>query len=246
MLRRFLAYIYLGSGGNQSRTVRYAFPVMIISAVILSIASVISSTESSVTITTPSKTLVKDEEFYITVTAKTHVAVNAVDIQITYPESALKIEGIDTGTSVITLWTEEPYAKDGLIYLRGGTFRKGFIGEHTIARIKARAIGNGDAKILIKDLQLVAGDGSGTPVKTSQSKENNEIQLAVTTDDSEIKAKAEIKVATDTDGDGDVDLTDISVFMGAWFNGDKIYDFNGDGRMTFRDFSIILAKSFTQ
>ncbi len=231
---------------KNTTTVRYAFPVLVMTAVMYGIASLVSSTDSYVTIKTPSTTVTKDSEFYIDVSAYAHVAVNAVDIQIDYPEKTIAIEGIDTGSSVITLWTEQPYAKDGIIYMRGGTYRKGFVGEHTIARIKAKAIADGDARIVIRDTQLIAGDGKGTPVTTSKSDLFNQVVVVVTPDaDGAIKAQAELNVVTDINGDGNVNLTDISSFMGAWFAGDRVYDFNGDGKMTFKDFSIILAKSFS-
>ncbi len=154
----------------------------------------------------------------------------------------LVIEGIDTGTSVITLWTEEPYAKDGNIFLTGGTFRKGFVGEHTIAKIKAHAKEAGEARIIIKETQLVAGDGKGSDVPVSDS--GSEVKIAVSGSEGIIKGKATISVVSDIDGDGDVDLKDISAFMAAWFSKSSVFDFNGDGKMSFSDFSILLAESF--
>ncbi len=226
-------------------TIRFAFPLVIVTALFTSLASVITQDSSYVTIRTNAENVHRDEQFIIEVLVTAHIPVNAVDLVITYPDDQIEIEGVDTGTSVITLWTEKPYAKDGSIYLRGGTFRKGFIGEHTIARIKAHAIEAGDARIIIKDTQLVAGDGKGSPVDVTKNKEFNEVKIIVTgTEDGLIKAKAEISLVTDTDGDGDVDINDITAFMSAWFTRSRFFDFNGDGRMTFSDFSILLADSF--
>lgn len=223
-------------------TVRYAFPLVIVTAVFASLASVISENTSYVTIRTDTETVVKDQQFTIDVLVTAHVPINAVDLVISYPQDKLVVEGIDTGTSVITLWTEAPYAKDGSIYLTGGTFRKGFLGEHTIARIKAHATEAGEARILIKETQLVAGDGKGSEVIASDSE--NEVKIAITGSEGVIKGEASIAVVSDIDGDGDVDLKDISAFMSAWFSKGSTFDFNGDGKMTFRDFSILLAESF--
>lgn len=242
---KFLFYkLFPSTSPKGYTTVRYAFPVVVIAALFASLASVISDNASYVTVTTDTTSVVKDQEFYITVKATAHVAVNAVDLVLSYPQDKMSIEGIDKGTSVITLWTEEPYAKDGNIYLRGGTFRKGFVGEHTIARIKAKATAEGEARVLIKETQLLAGDGSGTEVPVALSAGNNEVKIAVGAIDGVLKGEATISVVTDTDGDGDVDLADISRFMSAWFTKANSYDFNGDGKMTFKDFSIILAESF--
>lgn len=223
-------------------TVRYAFPLVVITAVFASLASVITGNTSYVTIRANTETVAKDQQFTVEVLVTAHVPVNAVDLVISYPEDKLVIEGIDTGTSVITLWTEQPYAKDGNIYLTGGTFRKGFVGEHTIAKIKAHAKKAGEARILIKETQLVAGDGKGSNVPVNASE--NEIKIAVTGSEGIIKGKVAISFISDIDGDGDVDLKDISAFMSAWFSKGNTFDFNGDGKMSFSDFSILLAESF--
>ena len=231
------------SVGKQYGTVRYAFPLVILSALFASLAAVITQDDSYITIKTNTATVTQDQQFYIDVLVTAHVAVNAVDLVIEYPSDKLAIDSIDTGTSVITLWTEQPHADGGKIYLRGGTFRKGFVGEHTVARIKAHATSEGDARILIKESQLVAGDGKGTQVPVT-SGNMSEIKIAILSADGVAKAKAAITVITDTNGDGKVDLEDVSRFMAAWFTGEHTYDFNGDGRMTFVDFSILLSDSF--
>ena len=242
MFKVFWKALFPNHSTKHYNTVRYAFPLVVVTAVFASLASVITENASYVTIRASSESVVKDQQFTIDVLVTAHVPVNAVDLVISYPEDKLVVDGIDKGTSVITLWTEEPYAKDGNVYLSGGTFRKGFIGEHTVARIKVHAKEAGEARILIKETQLVAGDGKGSNVSVTDT--DSEVKIAVTGSEGLIKAKATISVVSDIDGDGDVDLADISAFMSAWFNKGSTFDFNGDGRMTFRDFSILLAESF--
>lgn len=225
-------------------TIKYAFPAIVLATLLAGIANVISENSSYISITSSETTVARDQEFFIHVDITAHVPVNAVDLVLSYPENTLTVLGIDTGTSVITLWTEEPYAKDGKIYLRGGTFRKGFIGEHTLAHIKVRAKETGSARILVDKTSLVAGDGKGTEVAVSNTNENNEVKISVLSDDGVLSGEATISIITDTDGDGKVDLKDISAFMSAWFSKAKTFDFNGDGKMTFKDFSILLADSF--
>jgi hypothetical protein len=53
-----------------------------------------------------------------------------------------------------------------------------------------------------------------------------------------------VYIVTDIDGDGTVSLSDVARFLSAWRVKDAVYDFNGDGQMTFRDFGIILSDSF--
>src|SRR3989344_8015905 len=136
MLKSLWKMLFPAYAGKHYNTVRYAFPLVIVTALFAGFASVVSENSSYVTVKTDAVSVAKDQQFYIDVVATVHVPVNAVDLVIAYPDEQMVIDSIDTGTSVITLWAEEPYAENGSIYLRGGTFRKGFIGEHTIARIK--------------------------------------------------------------------------------------------------------------
>lgn len=244
MFRKLWHALFPASSERQYQTVRYAFPLILVTAMFASFAS-IATDSSYITIRTDAETITRDQSFFIDVLVTAHVAVNAVDLTIAYPEDKIIIDSIDTGTSVITLWVNEPYAKDGTIYLSGGTYRKGFIGEHQIARIRAHATESGDARILLKDSQLLSGDGSGSDVQTVVSQDFNEVKIEISGDDEGVvTAKASISVVTDTDGDGDVDLGDVTLFMSAWFSKSSVFDFNGDGRMTFGDFSILLAESF--
>jgi hypothetical protein len=65
-----------------------------------------------------------------------------------------------------------------------------------------------------------------------------------TKNDAGIVGTVTVRIVTDIDGDGSVSLADLSRFMTAWASKTEVYDFSGDGRMTFRDFAIILADSF--
>ncbi len=225
-------------------TVRYGFHATIFSFLaLLGLASVIGEQSSYITLDTNPTSVAEGEIIYITVNATAHTPVNAVDIVIDYPEYQLEVMGIDTGESVITLWTEEPYAKDGYVYLRGGTFQRGFVGEHQIARIRAKAIESGTAYVAKTSATFIAGDGMGTEVAVGDS-EAERISVEVTGTDGKLIGEASVIIVTDVNGDGKVGLDDISAFMSAWFNKSKTFDFNGDGKMTFRDFSILLADSF--
>ena len=239
---------------NRSRTVRYAFPIVFSALALLGALTVTSTNKSFIHIESTKTSVRAGESFQIGVYVSAHVPINAVDIKLDFPQSQVKVLGIDTGESVITIWTKDPYVKNNTVYLSGGTFRKGFLGDHLIATINAKAIDTGLAHFLVSDALLLAGDGSGTKVDAVKNGAqeaklyiaNTDGTLTPSTLDggSSISANVEIRIVTDIDGDGVVTLNDISRFMSAWFSKSVIFDFSGDGKMTFRDFGIILADSF--
>lgn len=244
MWKKFLDFLFIKNHQRNFKTVRVAFPVVVIATILASLASLTTESSSYVSISSKYSTVTRDQEFFVDVSVGAHVPINAIDLVISYSEDMLEVIGIDTGTSVITLWAENPYAENGKVYLRGGTFRKGFIGQHEIAHIKLRAKESGIARFFVSNSELVAGDGKGTPVPSSESSERNEIRIAVLGEDGVISGEATVSLVTDIDGDRDVDLVDISKFMTAWFTQQNTYDFNNDGRMTFKDFSILLSATF--
>lgn len=238
-------------------TVRHMFPLVALALGVLG-ASVFSANGTSYVTLKATPSYVKaGGTVSISVDAVAATAVNAIDIQVAYPTDTLKIKGIDTGESVITLWTEDPKVVGNKVTFRGGVYRKGFIGEHHIATIEAEALKDGSAEILVKDSTFLAGDGTGDEVRVS---ENGADHTIVTVGGSgpqsvtmapngssggdKLSGSVSLEVVTDIDGDGSVDFGDIQAFMSAWRNGSKSFDFNGDGFMTFRDFAIILSDSF--
>lgn len=234
-------------GNHQSKTVRYMFPV-VFSALAIFGASVITSNDSSYLKLTPSKTMVMSgETFSIDVFAYAHVPVNALDVKIEFLPGSVEITGIDKGQSVLTIWTEEPKIEKSTISFGGGTYRRGFIGEHLVATINVKALYSGKTEFTIKEANLLAGDGKGTPVTVSSKTEMIKQSFIIydqNSDPGQISAELGLKINADIDGDGKVNLRDISSFMAAWYSGSQVYDFNEDSKMNFIDFSIILAKSF--
>jgi hypothetical protein len=242
-LRTFFENLMPKKGG----TVRFMFPVVLGFAVILG-AQAISSQSSYIRLEADTTTIRAGDRFSLEVYAYAHVAVNAIDISLTFNPNNVEVIGVDKGQSVLTIWTEEPKIESDKVILRGGTFRRGFIGEHKIATINLLAKNTGQTTFGTGDVMLLAGDGRGTPVSVSEIKDSK-LSLYVY-DESEnpddIAVDIEVNLLTDLDGDGKVSLSDISAFMGAWASKSQNFDFNGDGRMTFRDFSIILASFFLQ
>lgn len=252
-LRRTVYYFSKPYRRNQSRTVRYAFPVVLGALVLLSAATITSLETTTIEVEPSANNVRAGDVLNLDVYVSASEPVNAVDIELSIPSSQLKVTGIDTGESVITLWTDEPYEEDGVVYLRGGTFRRGFLGKHLIATVNAKAVNTGLAYVNVSESLLLAGDGTGSEV-TSSPTDANAVKLYIANEQGQLvgltdsagtfEGSVEIRIVTDIDGDGDVSINDLSRFMAAWHSKSVIYDFSGDGKMTFRDFAIILADSF--
>lgn len=223
------------------------FSFSILGALLLLGASVITSKESSYIKLTADKSVVQaGDRIALDVYAYAHVPVNAVDITLRFEADAVEVIGVDRGQSVLTIWTEDPVIQSDKVILRGGTFKKGFLGEHKVATINLRAKQSGQSEFIASNVTLLAGDGRGTPVTVSESN-NSSLSLMIYDENAspeDIGVDVSVAIVTDIDGDGKVSLKDVSSFMGAWTSKNRLYDFNGDGKMSFRDFSIILADVF--
>jgi len=231
---------------QKSSTVRQMFPLVLGLLAFLGAQSI--ATQGSFIRLAPSATTVlQGERFSIDIYANAHVPVNAVDVTIEYLPEAIEVLSVDKAQSVLTIWTKEPEITNNTIALSGGTFRRGFIGEHLLATIKVQAKHTGKTEFMVKNAELLAGDGKGTPVSVTGVGDASKKSFVIYDENEEpskITANIGVKITTDIDGDGEVTLRDISSFMASWHAKDVTYDFNSDGRMNFVDFSIILAKSF--
>lgn len=231
---------------SHATSVRYMFPVVLGGFAVLTASLITAGDVSYVRLESSAKTVEAGDRFSVSVYAFAHQPVNAVDISLRFDPTSVKVLSVDRGESVITLWAEDPKIHDGQITLRGGTFRRGFIGDHLVAIIELQAVTTGQALFQVSDALLLAGDGTGATVKTGEALDSKTSVYIFdeNTDPSNIAAAIGVSVITDVDGDGVVALRDISIFMASWRTKDQIYDFNGDGRMTLRDFSILLSDYF--
>ena len=232
---------------RNSRTVHYAFSFLFLFAAIVGMAAVATHDMSTIRIVSSEQSVERGKVFSIDVLVNANTPVNAVTITLRFPHDQVEVLGIDRGESVLTLWTGDPKVENGTVFLEGGTYKKGFIGEHKIATINLRALKSGKATFATGEIKLLAGDGKGTVVPTNTAA--GTLSTAIFepgTNPTSLVATGAVVVVTDLDGDGTVSLRDISSFMASWSGGGAVYDFNSDGKMTFRDFSIILSDFFTK
>ncbi len=243
LVKRFFTLLAPSLFLRDTATVHYAFSFLFILAAAIGMAAVLGGTSSYISLTSSEQFVTAGQEFTIAVSAYAHTPVNALDIDIAFSPDMVEVLSVDKGESVITLWTSEPTVENGVVSLSGGTYRKGFVGKHHIATINVRAKTTGQANFVTKSLELLAGDGKATPVSTSLSE--GVLSLRIVEDaPATLDEEAVFVIVTDIDGDGNVGLDDISSFMAAWASRKQLYDFNNDGQMSFKDFSIILATYF--
>lgn len=243
----FLNKVFPTLGLRNSATVRYAFSFLFLFAAIIGVASVSNSSGSYIKIVSSKDVVEVGTQFVVDVYVYADTPINAVDIGVEFSNKQVEILGIDKGESVITLWTKEPYIENGIVKLAGGTYKRGFVGEHKIVSLNVKALAAGSAQFLTNGVQLLAGDGKATNVKADVSRAKITTNVVNSGDEAlktTLVGNVGFGVATDIDGDGVVSLQDISSFMGSWGSNSKVYDFNSDGKMTFKDFSIILYDYF--
>lgn len=250
-LQRILYWFCSPLRPHRSRTVRYAYPLLAVSLTVMGAAALLSGDDSYIALELEDERVSKGEVVAIDIYAHTPTAVNAIDFTFHYPEGNMSIFSIDTGESVITLWTEQPTATDGEIRFQGGTYRRGFTGEHLIATVKARAEVAGVMEFNIDGARLLSGDGEANQVPVSEQTDKTSKTVYVVDgavadgeDGAALSGDVSVRIATDVNNDGKVDMSDVSAFMSAWGTTDPTFDFNNDGFVSFTDFGIILADSF--
>lgn len=224
------------------------FPAMLGTAAVASLLALAPATLGSyVIVATPDPAVEVGSVFPVDISVFAAEPINAVELELVIPSDKVDVFGVDRGRSVITIWTEDPVVTDSSVALRGGTFQRGFLGEHLIATVNLRAETAGQLAVQVKNVRFIAGDGAGTvvPVVNANQSRISVFQYDENTSAEEIAVITSVALKTDINSDGRVSLQDISVFVGAWTNntGD-VYDFSGDGQMTFTDFSILLSDLF--
>lgn len=242
IIQKFLHYFFYRYK-NNSKTVRYAFPLLFTAVSLIGAALILPTDASYIRLESSTEYIEEGQNFNIDVYAGAHIPINAVSIELTFPAHQMKVFSIDTGESVITLWTEEPTVDGNKVVFSGGTYRRGFLGEHLIGTVNFTALSTGKAEFTTTGVEMYAGDGSGSTVSVADSGGETLVVL-VDSEDGTITGSAEVVVFTDINGDGEVNMFDIVAFMSAWRNRQILYDFNRDNRMNFVDFAIILADSF--
>lgn len=108
------------------------------------------------------------DEFFIAVLLDSpYRAMNAAEAKIMFPPDSLEVLHISTKASLFDLWVKEPTFsnEDGTIVFVGGLPNPGFLGtQGLIMEIVFRVRRGGNAKLVIRDAEILANDGFGTSI----------------------------------------------------------------------------------
>ena len=189
----------------------------------------------------------------IDININARVPVNAIGATIKFPEDTLEVVGISKKKSFLDLWTEETVIKEniGEVHFSGGTtIPGGLMGTGTVLTISVRAKKDGDAKLYIKDLQVLAPDGKGSTLSSDIRPITYTIKprtsLPSTTN---IPASSGNIVeqprapSADLNDDGTVDLVDMSILVIKIISPyDPRYDLDMNGTVGLSDLSILFSR----
>lgn len=153
-------------------TVRTTFSLISV-ATLLSISPVINASSPEIRLQTDTTFIESGDRFSVDVYVNTNVAVNVADLTLTFQPDDVEVIGVDRSQSVLTIWTGEPIIETDKVILRGGTFRRGFIGEQKIATIDLRAKQTGRSQFVVGDVTLLAGDNNGLPVSVADTSDSD-------------------------------------------------------------------------
>ena len=185
----------------------------------------------------------------IDVNVNTRVGLNAIGALLSFPTDTLEIVGISKQKSFLDLWTEDTVIKEaaGEIHWSGGTtLKKGLQGVGTIMTITVRGRKSGLAKLQVKNVELYASDGKGTPLVadlrslTLVVMPREELDHVV----SNIRAPhVPTPPSADLNGDGLFDIRDLSIeslrLFGVY---DVQSDFDMNGSVGFSDLVYLYKK----
>jgi hypothetical protein len=190
--------------------------------------------------------------FAVNVVVDSSVPVNVFSGELTFNSAILVVDSIDYNTSIADLWTETPWYSngDGIIMFAGGTTKAGgFVGTGNLVTVTFRAVAEGEGALAVHQARILKHDGLGTDVSI------REVVEAVFVVESEVEPQDNLVVndvkegavqvvttrpSTDLNGDGKQTMADLSIFLLHFTNNNPRSDFNLDGDVDAKDWSILL------
>ncbi len=237
MFERLYAYVRKKLTERRPYTIRFTFTFLLTIAAMFSMANIVSREQAGITLAPRADMVRVGDTFIVDVFAEVFEPVNAVRIDVKFDNRLLELVSLNKSQSVLTLWTEEPFLNGNTIVIEGGTYRRGFVGRHQLTALEFRVLEAGTAAFEATHVRLFAGDGTGRTI-TPTVTDGVRITTRSESDAIDLTPISKIDIA------GIITLREVSIFMADWRNRAVVHDFNNDGVMDFRDFSILLSKLF--
>ncbi len=175
------------------------------------------------------------EQVTIQVIADANEPINVLGATIVAPQELVSIDAISRENSIIDLWTQEPtITSDNKITFSGGMVTEnGFLGNGVVLTFIVIPTAEGIAKIDIENSEMLAHDGTGMPVSSS----NNALVLTI---------RPPEHPSPDVNGDKTVNLFDFGIVSARLFMAyERAYDLNLDGKITLSDIGVLIKNMGT-
>lgn len=220
-----------------------------------SVVSVDPKEPAAVQLSPTQATTIVGEPFFVEIVVNSDVPANAFSGLIEFDHTILQVAAIDYNTSIADLWVDKPWYEngDGTINFAGGTTKEGgFTGSGTLMKIAFIPTTAGDGHISIDEANVFAHNGFGSALELEPSIDGHFTDESLATSASSVgqngsDGSSRVSVLStpptlDLDDDGDITIRDISIFMPNLFTKEARFDFNLDGEVDLKDFSILLDK----
>lgn len=176
-------------------------------------------------------------------------AINSLGATIKYSADEIDVVGFSKQQSFLDLWTEETIInnKTGEVHFSGGTVTQGGIsGVGNVVTLTVRALKPGEATLYFESAEIYGADGSGIPLRTKTHALTYTVQATSTDAQGGESASSGTShggaVNADFNGDGKVSVVDLSILafqVVSEYN--PRYDLDRNGSISLTDFSIFFT-----
>jgi hypothetical protein len=142
-------------------------PFLVLFIFFLKTPAVFSAETAKLYFGTPSTAITPASNFRIAVLLDTNVPINAVDLEVKYPQDKLKFLGSDNTHSIIDIWQTPPQMlPDNNIHITGGVL-KSFSGtKGLVVELSFKALSAGKIEFSFEKTNVYIADGKGTKANT--------------------------------------------------------------------------------
>jgi len=199
---------------------------------------------ASIYVTPPISSVSVGDTIDITVKVKSNVPVNAFTGELIFDTDYFFVSNINYSTSIANLWVEEPWynrANNSLYFAGGTTVDGGFAGTGELMKVTLQAKTAGDTTLTLHNIRVMAHDGLGSDIQLSEpldtlfSIDTTPFITPIQETDTNSITIVQSSLPLDVNKDGILSFQDVSTLLFALGSNKVMYDFNGDGAVTWAD-----------